>query len=141
MLKRITVIVFFALASILLLVHAVVPHHHHNNQVCFKNSHCQHDDFTDEHNSNSHSHDGENSHDNCVLKEPVVVFSNQWKTDFKFNNIPDCAGLDDFHKNLLYSSSEFRSPVLLTLISELITDSSYPCLVSASLGLRAPPAV
>lgn len=143
MVKRTTVIVFFALANILLLAHSVVPHHHHKKQVCLVNSHCIQHDITDSHdkNSASHSHDGENNHDNCVLKDPVVVFSNHWKIDFKFISTNDHSGLDDFHNKLLHSNTEFRSPVLLNLIFERFTNSSYPSLVSASLGLRAPPVV
>ena len=143
MVKRATAIIFLSLANILLLAHAVVPHHHHNKQVCFTNSHCNHDDLTDEHGTNQggHGHDGENNHDDCVLKEPVVVFSNQWKPEFKFNNTTDRSNHDDFNYNLLISSTEFRSPVLSSCINKRAASSSYPSLVSASLGLRAPPVV
>ena len=141
MVKRTTVIVFFALANILLLAHAVVPHHHHNKQVCLVNSHCIHDGLTDDKNRESHSHDGDNNQDNCVLKDPVVVFSNQWKIDLKFITAPDHSGLDDFQNKILYANTSFRSPVLLTFIFERISDSSYPSLISASLGLRAPPVI
>lgn len=143
MVKRTIVIVFFALANILLLAHSVVPHHHHNKQVCLENSHCIHHDLTDIHDKNrdSHSHDGDNNHDNCVLKDPVVILSNQWKIDFKFINTTDQSGFDDFHNNLLYSNTELRSPILLSFIFERFSHSSYPSLISASLGLRAPPVV
>jgi len=144
MIKRTTAIVFIILANILILAHAVVPHHHHNKQVCLINSHCINESFTDEHGANkdSHSHDGGNNSDDCVLKEPIVVLSNQWKTDFKFNNnTSDRSGLDDFHYNLLNSSTEFLISVLSSFIYERYTDSSYPSLISVSLGLRAPPVV
>jgi hypothetical protein len=143
MIKKTTAVAFLMLANILILAHTVVPHHHHEKQVCLENSHCIHDGLTPEHDNNrdSHSHDGENNHDDCVLKTPVVVFSNQWKPDFKYNNTADCSDLDIFHYNLLISSTKYMIPVLSSFISERVTDDSYSSLVSASLGLRAPPVV
>jgi len=149
MIKKTTAIAAIMLASIILLAHAVVPHHHHNKQVCLINTHCINDDITDEHGTTkkSHSHDGENNSDNCVLKESVVILSNQCRTDLKFNNnTSDRSGLYAFHYNLLnssteYSSTEFLIPVLSSFIYERYTDSSYSSLISASLGLRAPPVV
>jgi hypothetical protein len=143
MINRTTAVAFLMLANILLLAHAVVPHHHHNHQVCFVNSHCNHDDPTHEHDRNrdSHSHDGENNHDNCVLKEPVAVFSNQWKIDLKITDITDRTGADDFHNCALCDGTEFQCFLLSSFIYELNTGSSYPSLVSSSLGLRAPPVV
>lgn len=143
MIKKTSAIAFLILANILLLGHAVVSHHHHNQQVCLENSHCLHDGLTDEKDNNrdSHSHDGENNHDDCILKEPVVVLSNQWKPDFKVDNTTDRSGLDVFHYNLLISSTKYLIPVLSSFIGERFTDDSYSSLVSASLGLRAPPVV
>lgn len=141
MIKRTTAIIFLMLANIVLVAHAVVPHHHHNKQVCIERSHCIHDGFTDEHstNRNNHSHDGENNHDNCVLKEPVVVLSNEWKDDFKFNNTTDRSGLDDFQYNIQNSTTEILIPGPYTILFEHFNKCSYSSMVSASLGLRAPP--
>lgn len=131
------------LANILLLAHAVVPHHHHNKQVCLENTHCFHDGFKDEHstNRNNHSHDGQNSHDKCVLKEPVVVFSNQWKNDFKFHTTTDRSGLDDFQCNIHNRRTVFLIPGSSAIVPEHFYKCSYSSVVSTSLGLRAPPAV
>jgi len=143
MIRRLTAILFIMLASILLVAHAVVPHHHHNKQICFERSHCIHDDLTHEHGTNpgSHSHDGENNHEDCVLKDPVVVLSNESKPDFRFINENVLSGLDGFHDYLLNNSTEFLIPALSSYVYERVTDSLYPSLLSASLGLRAPPAV
>lgn len=143
MIKRITVTAFFILANVLFLAHAVIPHHHHYNQICFKNSHCQHDDYQDDPDTNQddHSHDGEKNTDDCVLKEPIVVISNQWWTDFKFYSTTDRSGLDDFHPYHLNNGIEFQIPSFQSLIYEQVDDSSYSSFVSASLGLRAPPVV
>lgn len=143
MIKRLTAILFIMLASFLLVAHSVVPHHHHNKQICFDKSHCIHDDLKVEQgtNSDSHRHDGENNHENCVLRDPVVLFSNQWKTDFNLISETDHWGLDGVHDNLLKSITEFLIPVLSSYVYERVTDSLYPSLVSASLGLRAPPVV
>lgn len=140
---RITANLFFMLAGILLVAHAVVPHHHHNKQICFERSHCIQDDFTHEHGTNpaSHSHDGENSHDDCVLKDPVVVLSNESKPDFRFIYETDRSGIDGFHNNILNNSTELLIPILSSYVYERVTDSLYRSLLFASLGLRAPPAV
>ena len=140
---RITANLFIMLAGILLVAHAVVPHHHHLKQICFERSHCIHDDLTHEHGTNpsSHSHDGENSHDDCVLKDPVVVLSNESKPDFRFIYETGRSGLDGFHDNFLNNSIELLIPVLSSYVYERVTDSLYRSLLSASLGLRAPPAV
>jgi len=131
------------LANLVLLAHAVVPHHHHDKLVCFKHSHCNHDGLVDEHGTNqdNHSHDGDNDHDNCVLREPIVVFSNQWKSDLILNITTDLSDLDDFHYNLLNSSPDFQILVLSKFLYERGINGSYSSLVSSSLGLRAPPVV
>ena len=144
MIKKTAAIASIMLASIILLAHAVVPHHHHNKQVCLIKTHCINDDNTDEHGTTKkgHSHDGENNSDNCVLKESVVILSNQWKTDLKFNNNnSDSSRPDDFHYNLLNSNTEFLVPFLYSFVNERHSDSSYSSLISAFLGLRAPPVV
>ena len=143
MIKRTAAIVLIMIANIMILAHAVIPHHHHNKQVCLINSHFTNESFTDEHGTDqdSHSHHRENNSDDCVLKLPLVIFSNQWKTDFKIKNIPDRSSLDDFHYNLLNNKTEFQIQVLSSFYYERITHSSYSSLVSASLGLRAPPVV
>jgi hypothetical protein len=142
MMRRLTAILFLMLASILLVAHAVVPHHHHNKQVCFEKSHCIHNDLKEERGTSpvSHSHDGENNHDDCALKDPVVLTTNDWKPDFKFINSSERSFFDGFHENLLNNSTEWPIPVLSPYVYERVTDSLYPYLVSASLGLRAPPA-
>lgn len=143
MIKRITVVAILMLANLILLAHAVVPHHHHNKLICFKYSHCTHDDLNDEHGTNQdgHRHDGENSHDDCVLKEPVGVLANQWRSDFTLNSTTDRSGLDDYNDYLLDRSPEFQIHALSTVIYERVLNGSYSSLVSSSLGLRAPPVV
>jgi hypothetical protein len=143
MIKRLTAILFIMLAGFLLVSHAVVPHHHHDKQICLQRSHCIHDDLTVEHGTRpvSHSHDGENNHDDCALKDPVVLFSNESKPDFKVIKATDPPGPDRFHDKLLSNSTEFRTPVLSSYVYELVTDSLFHSLVSASHGLRAPPVV
>lgn len=143
MIKRITVVAILMLANLILLAHAVVPHHHHNKLICFKYSHCTHDDLNDEHgkNQDGHRHDGENNHDDCVLKEPVGVLSNQSRSDFTLNSTNDRSGLDDYNDYLLDRSPEFQIHALSTVIYERVLNGSYSSLVSSSLGLRAPPVV
>lgn len=144
MLKKSTAIVFIILANILVLAHAVVPHHHHHKQVCLINSHCINDNVADEQNTNrdNHSHDGEKNSDDCILKEPVIVFTDQWKIDFKFNpKTSEQTGHNQFYINQSKPGTKFLFPVFLGHIPSYLNTSSYSSLVSASLGLRAPPVV
>ena len=142
MIKRITVILIFMLAGILLVAHAVVPHHHHNKQVCFEKSHCIHEDLKEEQDSSpvSHSHDGENNHDDCALNDPVVITTNEWKPDFKLIQASDRTGFDGLHLSLLNKSSGRLTPSLSSCVYERVTDSLFPSAVPDSHGLRAPPA-
>ena len=139
---RITANLFIMLAGILLVAHAVVPHHHHNKQICFERSHCIQDDFTHEHGTNpaSHSHDGENNHDDCALNDPVVITTNEWKPDFKLIQTSDRTGFDGLHLSLLNKSSGRLTPSLSSCVYERVTDSLFPSAVPDSHGLRAPPA-
>ncbi len=144
MIKRTTAIVFILLANILLLAHTVVPHHHHHKQVCLVNSHCKNDNKPDQHdtNRNNHSHDCENNSTNCILKDPIIVLTNQWKVDFRFiDKKADLTGHNENYNSQYNTITEFLFPVFLRLISNHFNNSSYSSLVSASLGLRAPPFV
>ena len=88
MIKKTAAIFLILFASILLLAFAVIPHHHHQQQICFLQSHCENDADRDKKDSNgdSHKHDCEGYSDGCILQEPVVVPSNQWKPEIKFVN-------------------------------------------------------
>jgi hypothetical protein len=144
MLKRTTAIIFIILANMLVLAHAVVPHHHHHKQVCFINSHCINDNIADEQNTNrdNHSHDGEKNSDDCILKAPVIVSTNQWKIDFKFNDkTSDQSGHFEFYNCQSNTRTEFVFPLFSRFAGSYFNNSSYSSLVSASLGLRAPPVV
>ena len=144
MIKKTIAVASIMLASIVLLAHAIVPHHHHNKHVCLVKSHCTNDNNKDEHGSTdkSHSHDGENNPDHCVLKESEAVLSDQWKSNFKFeNNRSDRSGLDDYHYNLLNSSTEFVIHFLFSYIHERHPDCSFSALITTSPGLRAPPSL
>ena len=144
MFKRVTPIVFIVLANILLLAHVVLPHHHHHKQVCLVKSHCINDNISSGHSSGkeSHSHDGENNTNDCVLKELIAVPSNGWKQEFKFasstNNQQDHGA---FQYNLLNIGEEAITAIFLQSFSVHKKKYSYSYYVSTSLGLRAPPIV
>ena len=144
MIKRTTAYIFIILAGILFLAHAVIPHHHHDTQICLVIKHCTNEHLTDEPGSDgkSHSHDGDNNSDQCVLKAPVVLSLNQNKTDFYFyNHSSDNSGHDGIYYAIVNSTNELKIPVLSTFFFEHSEDYSYSSLVSNSLGLRAPPVV
>ena len=144
MIKRTAAIVFILLANILLLVNAVVPHHHHHKQVCLVSSHCLNDDIASGNNINrdKHNHDGENDSDDCILKKPVIVLTDQREVEFKFiDNAPDRTIHDEFYDNSSNYTTQFLFTVLSQFVSIHFNNSTYSSLVSASLGLRAPPVV
>ena len=144
MIKRTTALTFLIIANILLLATTVVPHHHHDKQVCFINKHCISENLADDHGIDvkNHSHDEDNNSDNCVLRAPIVLLSHQWKTDFKFyNQKSDHSNIDGFFNSTLSNNPELHYPLSASFIFEYSKDCSYTLLVSASLGLRAPPVV
>lgn len=143
MIKK-TAIFLILFASLLLLAFAVIPHHHHQQQICFLHSHCEDDADRDNKDSNgdSHKHDCEGYSDGCILQEPVVVPSNQWKPEIKFiNSINDNSGNDDFQYPLASSLVKPFIPVLYNIVKVPLNNCSYSFHVFSSLGLRAPPVV
>jgi len=144
MIKRTTAFVFLVLASILVLTHAVVPHHHHGNQICFVNNHCINDNLKNEHGTNgkNHTHDGDGSSPDCILKEPALLSSYQWKTDLRsFNQTSGSSDMDGFLFTIPDNTTEPHFTFQASFISERSSDCLYTSLVSNSLGLRAPPVV
>lgn len=131
-------------ASLLLLAFTVIPHHHHQQKICFLQSHCENDADSNKKDSNgdSHKHDCEGYSNGCILQEPVVVPSNQWKPEIKFDNcINDDSGIDDFQGTLASNPVKPFIHVLYNIASVPLNNCSYSCHVSSSLGLRAPPVV
>lgn len=143
MIRKTAAVAFLMLANFILLAHAVVPHHHHDKLICFKSAHCNLDDLRDEHGTtrDGHSHDGDNNHNDCALKEPVGVLSHQSRSDLIANSTTDRSGLDDFDYNLLNTNPEFQISALSTFLYERAVNGLYSSLVSSSLGLRGPPVV
>jgi len=144
MIKRTAAIFLILFASLLLLAFAVIPHHHHHDQICFVKSHCENDDITENKDSNrdSHKHDCEGNFIGCMLQEPVVVPSNQWKPEIILvNGINDYYGNDDFQFSLAGNQIRAFIPVLYNFASGPPDNFSYFLHVSSSLGLRGPPAV
>ncbi len=144
MIKRTASIFLILFANVVLLAFSVIPHHHHHQQICFLQSHCENDDERDNKDSNgdSHKHDCEGYADGCILQEPVVVPSNQWKPEIKFVNcINDNSGNDDFQYPLASNVIKAFIPVLYNIASVPLNNCSYSFHVSSSLGLRAPPVV
>jgi hypothetical protein len=143
MIKRATAIVLMLLTNIVILVHAVVPHHHHQKQACHVKSHClvEIDENGQNTNKNTRNHDGDNNSNHCVLNELLIVTSNKPKHEIKFiNYTSDHPGNDDFQNSLLNNCPE-AIPISTHFVSVPSINNAYSSLVSASLGLRAPPVV
>lgn len=142
MIKRTASIFLILFANVVLLAFAVIPHHHHHHQICFVKSHCENDRDNKDSNGDSHKHDCEGYSGGCILQEPVVVPSNQWKQEIKFVNwINDNSGNDDFQYPLASSLINVFIPVSYNITTVPLNICSYSFHVSSSLGLRAPPVV
>jgi hypothetical protein len=139
MIKNLTAYRFIIVANIVLMAHAVLPHHHHQSVVCVESSHCRDNNNAHNHNSpeDNHQHDG-NTSTNCILKQAVIVSSNQGKneTDLVFNS--HCHSLD---LHLAFTGTKDIIPIFR--IIALVTDVSFSfsSYLTTSLGLRAPPIV
>lgn len=144
MIKRTAATSFLLLAGILFLGHAVVPHHHHGNFICFAKSHCTGEE-PDENPCSSpdnHHHDGGDGTDQCLLKDPAIVSSNQPGHFFK---IPDKKISQPWNDNLttglqVYEPASPDSGLWLSL-SEPPGTFLHSSLSLPSSGLRAPPMV
>jgi hypothetical protein len=144
--NKITATFFLLTAAFILLAHAVIPHHHHQLQVCVEKAHCQEDgnSHQPETTKQNHQHDDNSDSTNCILKQAVVLPSNQDKQvydcDFNKDNY-SYDYLSTFLYAFVYTGTE--APIPDFCIVDLIPDilSSYSCYVNTSLGLRAPPAV
>lgn len=144
MVKRTTSIVFLLLAYLVILAQSVVPHHHHQKQVCLIVSHC-----TDDENQvsnglkcNHHAHDGENNSENCILKEPVILPSNQ----LKLERIQDNDGNYNYRNGYFgceanNNTSNSYSSLQPNFIHLLENQFRHPLIPTTSSGLRAPPVI
>ena len=144
MIKRTASIFLILFANIVLLAYAVIPHHHHHHQVCFVQSHCENDNDRGNKDSNgySHKHDCEGYSADCILQEPVIVPSNQWKPEIKFvSGINDNSGNDDFQYHQASNLIKAFIPVSFNISTVPPENCTYSSYVSSSLGLRAPPVV
>jgi len=142
--NRLTAIFFILIANIVMLANAVMPHHHHEEDVCFVKSHCQSEDDKHNHGTSQHNHEHDCNSDfqNCVLKQEVVLPSNDLKQECKyFSYIDQHSDFEGFQAVL--TDSEFIKSFLpnqLRAHTPLI-HSFYSQFVISSLGLRAPPIV
>lgn len=141
MIKKLAAYSFIILANFVLLAHAVLPHHHHQSVVCVESSHCQNDNNAHTHNTpeDTHQHDG-NTSTHCILKQAVIVSSNQGKneTDLVFNaHYPSL----HLHFNLPYTGTEDIIPIFRIIAFVTDISFSFSSYITTSLGLRAPPIV
>lgn len=142
MVKRITAFIFILLANIVLLAHAVVPHQHYFGHVCIGTEHSQDNEATHESNSTEpdHKHDGNNTSTSCVLKQAVVLPTNQSRQECDYISYTD-NNSTKFLFALFNSGTESAVLVLLCEASDKVIIPSYSSFVNTSLGLRAPPVV
>ncbi len=144
MFKKQVAIFFILLANIILLAHAAVPHHHHKTQVCIESTHCQTDSKPHNHNAteHNHKHDGENGSNYCILKQLVVLPSNQDKQECKCSFLTDGHSPDDGFQAVLFNR-EYQYYISTVVLNTTVSLSTPPYIVfvKSSIGLRAPPTV
>lgn len=144
MLKRGSALFFILFAIIIVLVNAVIPHHHHESEICVISSHCEtdHDSHKQETTQHKHGHDGENNSNHCVLNQVFVTPYNQIKQEFEyFDNIDHILQLDLLQSILFDKEVIGHFPIIESNVQHLLLTSTYSCLASTCMGLRAPPIV
>ena len=144
MIKKSTAIFFLLLANLVLLAHAVIPHHHHNSQVCITNSYSNSKSEAENNCSSDHKHkhEGNKNTESCILKQIVVVPSNNIKQEFKYFEYKDIHfQFNDFQSIIYYSELETFVKILRTNTEAPLIPSFYTQYLNSGLGLRAPPIV
>lgn len=141
MFKRATAISLIMLANIILLAHSVVLHHHHEDSVYFV-----HSDYSLVNDFNKHSdteHNHENDYEYCILKQLIVVQSNQFKQESKWPaSISDCTDFSAYPADCFdLQSGELSFLDVSNIPLPPLIQSSYSRLINISKGLRAPPVV
>ena len=139
MILRKTAFAFILTANLVVLFHAVLPHHHHDQQICFNEIACCNHSGSAHHYCHGHGsqHDENGSTENCLLKQLVILPTNQER--FKVDNlsINQVSQHADF-----YLASAYNHQAYLNHCTEFISlpdryhDSGFAYLF---FGLRAPP--
>jgi hypothetical protein len=144
MIRKQAALFFILLAVMVIVAHAVVPHHHHKSQVCIETIHCENHTTAHQHNTtdDNHQHDGEKDTGFCILKQLVILPSNQEKQECKWPHVSDNQFLfDGFQAVLLNSEFQLFDSPLSKNIGFPLTTPIHSVFVNTSLGLRAPPTV
>jgi hypothetical protein len=132
---------FLLLANIILLAHAAVPHHHHENAgVCFVNTHCEDNEETHHHDSQTNEHERNNFPDRCCFDIAYTHAGNSTKPACRLYKKCDC-------EQLLFSliSNNLNAQSLIDNVGLPFRQNPFVLLfysefISYSGGLRAPPA-
>jgi hypothetical protein len=142
MIKRVTALFFISLANLILIGHAVIAHHHIAEKALV-NQCCKSDVKADNYctaEDNDH-HNNNNDDDYCILKQLVVVRTNQDKHEFKcFDCTDNLPQFDGFQTILFDTRINGFFPLILKETKHIFLSAAYPYFASTCLGLRAPPA-
>lgn len=131
------------LANTILLAHDAIPHHHHHALVCIEREHCHDDeDHSDDDTipAEGHSHDGSQQTADCILRQYIILPSN----NLRISTVPVDHIFD--HGQDLYTDLAINrtlEPILLSLRDIGFQDKTLSCYTSfaSTSGLRAPPLV
>lgn len=142
MIKKITVCILLLLANFIIMAIVVMPHHHHRQLVCIESAHCTDDDIAHKYNTteDSHRHDTDNNSGDCILKQVIVIPTNEEKQVLEiFNSTYNQSFSNLFNNGIIAYEALLPCFNHASDISQSSSsNSSYLC---SSLGLRAPPSV
>jgi hypothetical protein len=143
MIKKQLAIFFIFLANTILLAHAVVPHHHHETQVCIQNSCCTDNEKPDQQNTlaHSHEHNGQSGFDLCILKQLVLLPSNNEQGCKCGHHFDGLSPHDGFQAEILIPGPAYLVPTETAKPEGFWVNISWSFLAGSSTGLRAPPTV
>ena len=144
MLKRGSALFFILVAIITVLAYAVIPHHHHESEICVISSHCETDNdaHKQETTGHKHDHDGDNNPDHCVLNQVFITPYNQIKQEFEYLDNANYDLQFDLLQAILYNKEFYgHFPIIGPNGQHHFLSSTYSCIASTSIGLRAPPIV
>ena len=144
MIKKTLTVFFILLANFILLAHAFIPHHHYQNKVCLATIHCKANSEakTNSFPNSNEEHNTDNTPENCILIQLVVISDHQENNDFKCSfNTYNSSKTTNFHilffENIL--TPYFHPSISRTSLPSLILHYSSFC--NTSFGLRGPPMV
>lgn len=139
--KKISAKIIILLASILLVAHAVIPHLHYKNEIFIITPACNSDE-NHKHNAPEHNDDSENNQHNCILKQVVLIRSDNVKTVVANHDNPNIRNFNITFPFILFSSNIFNFKIEKQISPPPVFNTSlYSRLVDCNINSRGSPTV